>query len=49
MAWLADVQDARYVLSDMMQKIINDNMPIEDAQAWAQTQMMDSYNKLMKA
>ena len=47
--WLADVQDARYVLSDMMQKIINDNMPIEEAQAWAQTQMMDSYNKLMKA
>jgi ABC-type glycerol-3-phosphate transport system substrate-binding protein len=48
-AWLADVQDARYVLSDMMQKIINDNMPIEEAQAWAQTQMMDSYNKLGKA
>ena len=48
-AWLADVTDARYVLSDMMQKIINDNMQIEEAQAWAQTQMMDSYNKLTKA
>ena len=47
--WQADVQDARYVLSDMIQKIINDNMAIEDAQAWAQQQMMDSYNKLMKA
>ena len=46
---MADVQDARYVLSDMMQKIINDNMQIEEAQAWAQTQMMDSYNKLTKA
>ncbi|MDQ3810006.1 MAG: ABC transporter substrate-binding protein [Chloroflexota bacterium] len=44
--WLADVQDARYTLSDMMQKIINENMAIEDAQAWAQQQMMDSYSKL---
>jgi len=33
----------------MMQKVINDNMPIEDAQTWAQGQMMDSYTKLMKA
>ena len=32
----------------MIQKIINDNMPIEDAQAWAQIQMMDSYNKFAK-
>jgi ABC-type glycerol-3-phosphate transport system substrate-binding protein len=46
--WLADVQDARYVVSDMMSKIINDNMAVEDAQKWAQDQMMDSYNKLMK-
>jgi len=44
-AWLLDVQDAKYTLSDMVQKIINDKMPIEDAQAWAQTQMLDSYNK----
>jgi len=42
------VTDARYVMSDMMSKIVNDNMAIEDAQAWAQEQMMDSYNKLMK-
>ncbi len=47
-AWLLDVTDAKYTLSDMVQKIINDKMPIEDAQAWAQTQMMDSYNKLAK-
>ena len=47
-AWLLDVQDAKYTLSDMVQKIINDKMPIEDAQAWAQTQMMDSYNKFAK-
>jgi hypothetical protein len=46
--WLADVTDARYVMSDMMSKIVNDNVGIEDAQAWAQDQMMDSYNKLMK-
>jgi ABC-type glycerol-3-phosphate transport system substrate-binding protein len=46
--WLADVTDARYVMSDMMSKIVNDNMAIEDAQNWAQEQMMDSYNKLMK-
>jgi ABC-type glycerol-3-phosphate transport system substrate-binding protein len=25
--WLADITDARYTLSDMMQKIINDKMP----------------------
>jgi ABC-type glycerol-3-phosphate transport system substrate-binding protein len=47
--WLSDVTDAKYILSDMMQKIINDNMRIEDAQAWAQQQMMDSYNKNKKA
>jgi hypothetical protein len=46
-AWLSDVQDARYTLSDMMQKIINDGMPIEEAQGWAQEQMMDSYNKIV--
>ena len=46
--WLSDVTDARYVVSDMMSKIVNDNMAIEDAQKWAQDQMMDSYNKIMK-
>jgi ABC-type glycerol-3-phosphate transport system substrate-binding protein len=46
--WLSDVTDARYVVSDMMSKIVNDNMAIEDAQNWAQQQMMDSYNKLTK-
>jgi ABC-type glycerol-3-phosphate transport system substrate-binding protein len=47
--WLPDVQDARFTLSDMMQKIINDKMPIEEAQAWAQKDMMDAYNKTKKA
>ncbi|MBV9357376.1 MAG: hypothetical protein JO023_17835 [Chloroflexi bacterium] len=47
--WMADVQDARYTLSDMMQKIINDKMAIEDAQVWAQSEMMDSFNKNKKA
>jgi ABC-type glycerol-3-phosphate transport system substrate-binding protein len=47
--WLADVQDARFTLSDMMQKIINDKMPVEEAQAWAQKDMMDAYNKTKKA
>jgi hypothetical protein len=47
--WEADVESARYTMSDMLQKILNDGMPVEDAQAWAQQQMMDSYNKLMKA
>jgi hypothetical protein len=46
--WMADVTDARYVMSDMMNKIVNENMAIGDAQNWAQEQMMDSYNKLMK-
>jgi len=44
--WLADVTDARYTMSDMMTKVVNENMAIEDAQAWAQNEMMDSYNKL---
>ncbi len=47
-AWMADVQDAKYTLSDMMQKIINDKMAIEDAQQWAQKEMMDSYNRAAK-
>ena len=47
--WLADVTDARYTLSDMMQKIINDKVPIEEAQATAQKDMMDAYNKAKKA
>ena len=47
--WLADVQSARYTLSNMLQKIINDKMAIEDAQAWAQQDMMDAYNKTKKA
>ena len=46
--WLPDVQDAKYVLSDMMNKVINQNMAIEDAQAAAQKDMMDSYNKFVK-
>jgi hypothetical protein len=36
-------------MSDMMQKIINDKMAIEDAQQWAQKEMMDSYNKMGKS
>lgn len=47
--WISDVTDAKYVLSDMLQqKIIGQGMSIEQAQDWAQTQMMDSYNKLTK-
>jgi ABC-type glycerol-3-phosphate transport system substrate-binding protein len=46
--WLADVTDAKYTLSDMMNKIINENMAIEQAQDWAQQQMMESYNKFVK-
>jgi ABC-type glycerol-3-phosphate transport system substrate-binding protein len=46
--WLAEVTDAKYTLSDMMNKILNENMKIEDAQAWAQKEMMDSYNKVKK-
>lgn len=46
--WLTDVTDAKYVLSDMMNKILNQNMAIEDAQAAAQKDMMDSYNKFVK-
>lgn len=47
--WMSDITDARYTLSNMLQKIINDKMPVEDAQAWAQSDMMDAYNKTKKA
>jgi ABC-type glycerol-3-phosphate transport system substrate-binding protein len=47
--WIPDITDARYTLSNMLQKIINDKMSIEDAQAWAQADMMDAYNKTKKA
>jgi len=46
--WLDDVTDARYTLSDMLSKILKDGVSIEDAQAAAQTDMMDSYNKFVK-
>jgi ABC-type glycerol-3-phosphate transport system substrate-binding protein len=47
-AWLPDVQQARFSLSDMLNKVLNENMKIEDAQAWAQTGMMESYKNLSK-
>ncbi len=47
--WLADVTDAKYVLSDMMNRIINEGQTIESAQEWAQGQMMESYEKFKKA
>jgi ABC-type glycerol-3-phosphate transport system substrate-binding protein len=43
--WIPDVQQARFSLSDMMDKVLNQGMKIEDAQEWAQKDMMDSYNK----
>jgi ABC-type glycerol-3-phosphate transport system substrate-binding protein len=46
--WLAEVTDARYTISDMLNKVLNEGMAIEDAQAWAQTELMDSYNKIVK-
>jgi len=46
--WIPEVTNARYTFSDMMNKVLNEGMAIEDAQQWAQQEMMDSYNKLMK-
>jgi ABC-type glycerol-3-phosphate transport system substrate-binding protein len=48
-AWIPDIGNATYVLSDMMNKVINENMKVEDAQEWAQKSMMDTYEKLKKA
>lgn len=48
-AWLADVTDAKYTISDMMNRIINEKQSIESAQEQAQAQMMESYNKFKKA
>jgi len=47
-AWLPDVQQARFTLSDMLNKVLNEGMNIEDAQEWAQKGMMDSYNRFAK-
>ena len=47
--WLADVTDAKYTLSDMMNKIINENQAIEAAQEVAQAAMMESYSRFVKA
>jgi ABC-type glycerol-3-phosphate transport system substrate-binding protein len=47
--WLADVQDARYTVSDMLNKVLNQGMKIEDAQEWAQKEMMESYTRMTKA
>lgn len=47
--WLHDVQDARHVASDLLNKIIHQRVPIEAAQAWAQQEMMDSYRRLTRA
>lgn len=46
--WMSDVTDAKYTLSDMMNKVVRQNMPIEQAQDEAQKDMMDSYNKFVK-
>jgi hypothetical protein len=46
--WLPDVQQATFALSDMLNKVLNENMNIEDAQGWAQEEMMKSYTKLVK-
>ncbi len=46
--WLADVTDAKYTLSDMMNRIINENQAIETAQEAAQAAMMESYTKFVK-
>ena len=46
--WITDLNSAKFTLSDMINKIVNENMSIEDAQEWAQNDMMDSYNKLVK-
>ena len=32
----------------MMNKVLNEGMKIEDAQEWAQKEMMDSYDKTVK-
>jgi hypothetical protein len=46
--WLPDVQQARFSLSDMLNRILNDGMKIEDSQEIAQKDMMESYTKLVK-
>jgi ABC-type glycerol-3-phosphate transport system substrate-binding protein len=47
--WLPDVQQATFTLSDLLHKVLNEGMKIEDAQEWAQKEMMASYTKFKKA
>ncbi|MFN8632855.1 MAG: ABC transporter substrate-binding protein [Chloroflexota bacterium] len=46
--WIPDVQQARFTLSDMMNKVLEQGVPIEDAQAWAQKDLMESYTRMVK-
>ncbi|MCC6627054.1 MAG: hypothetical protein IT340_06585 [Chloroflexi bacterium] len=46
--WMAEITDAKYTLSDMMNKIINEKMAIEAAQDWAQKDLMASHAKFAK-
>jgi ABC-type glycerol-3-phosphate transport system substrate-binding protein len=46
--WTPEVTDAKYTISDMLNKIANEGMSIESAQDWAQKEMMASYNKFVK-
>jgi ABC-type glycerol-3-phosphate transport system substrate-binding protein len=46
--WLPDVQQARFTLSDMLSKLLNERMKIEDAQVWAQKELVDSYARFTK-
>lgn len=43
--WLTEVTESRFTLSDMINKIVNEGWKIEDAQDWAQREMMDVYAK----
>jgi ABC-type glycerol-3-phosphate transport system substrate-binding protein len=47
--WIPDVTDSKYTLSDMLNKVLNEGMKIEDAQEWAQKEMMEVYEKTKKA
>jgi ABC-type glycerol-3-phosphate transport system substrate-binding protein len=46
--WLTDIASSNYVLSDMLSKILNDGMSIEDAQGWAHGVMMGIYEDSQK-
>lgn len=43
--WIDEIQDVTFTMSDLVQKVVNEGMGVEDAQEWAQGECMKAYEK----